>query len=144
MDAIEISRNLVINFIGDIWNNNHFDKMDNYLHADFTDHSLPPGLSADKEGLRRWIADTGMSFEHRSIIEEQVTEANKSMIKLRLFLKHIGVWRTLQPTGIELSVVGYRYFKIREGKILEHWALFDGNAIENQLKDAAHGCKIQE
>lgn len=38
----------------------------------------------------------------------------------------------------------YRYYRLQDNKIIEHWALIDGNAIENQLKDAAKGCNIQE
>jgi len=45
---------------------------------------------------------------------------------------------------MDLFVIGYRLFKIKDGKIIEHWALIDGQAIENQLKDASHGCKIVE
>lgn len=91
-----------------------------------------------------WITGTGMSFDHRTVIEDQVTEGDKSMIKFRMFLKHIGKWRGIAPTSLELSTVGYRYFKLDEGKISEHWALLDGNSIENQLKESALGCKIQE
>jgi predicted ester cyclase len=30
---------------------------------------------------------------------------------------------------------GYRTFKIAEGKIVEQWAMIDGNNIEKQLKE---------
>jgi predicted ester cyclase len=63
-------------------------------------------------------------------------------MKIKMRLKHIGPWRDIAPTGIELHVIGYRHFKIKDGRIIEHWALIDGQAIENQLKKAAHGCNI--
>lgn len=47
-------------------------------------------------------------------------------------------------TGADISTVGYRYFRVADNKIIEHWALIDGNSIENQLKGSAHGCKIQQ
>lgn len=135
---------LVQQFIGRIWNNNAFDELDFFLHPDFKDHSLPSPFSPDREGLKRWIISTGTSFEHHTRIEEQVTEGDKSITKIRMDLKHIGLWRDLEPTGKNVHAVGYRYFKIREGKIIAHWALIDGMALENQIKETAHGCKIAE
>lgn len=135
---------LVQNFIDQIWNNRAFEKLDIFLHSHFTDYSLPPMLSPDKEGTKKWISNTGISFEHRTIIEDQVTENDKSVIKIRMNLKHIGTWRDIEPSGIDLVTHGYRFFKLKDGKILEHWALIDGQAIEDQLKKTFHSCKIAE
>ncbi|MBO9701826.1 MAG: ester cyclase [Sporocytophaga sp.] len=135
---------LVQDFINQIWNNRAFDQLGNFLHNDFKDYSLPPLFSTDIEGTKKWIINTGVSFEHFTVIEDQVTEGDKSIVKIRMNLKHIGAWRNIEPTGMDLFTIGYRFFKIKDGKIIEHWALIDGQAIENQLKDASHGCKIAE
>jgi predicted SnoaL-like aldol condensation-catalyzing enzyme len=134
----------VTHFIEEIWNQNHFEKIDDYVSASFIDHSLPPALPADKNGMKLWIIGTGKSFEHKTIIDDLVCEDEKIMMKIRMQLKHIGIWRDIEPTHLEISTIGYRYFKLAEGKIVEHWALLDGNSIENQLKEATHGCKLQE
>lgn len=138
------NKSIVTSFIEEIWNQNQFEKIDSYLAAGFIDHSLPPALPADREGMKSWIIGTGKSFEHKTIIEDIVCEADKVMLKMRMQLKHIGVWRGIEPTHFEIAAVGYRYYKLADGKITEHWSLLDGNAIENQLKEASHGCKIQE
>jgi predicted ester cyclase len=138
------TQGLVARFIDEIWNQRQFDKLESFIHPGFTDHSLPAPLPATREGLKEWVLATGQSFDHVTIIEEQVTENDKSMIKIRLMLKHIGVWRGIAPTGAEISVVGYRYFRVADDLIIEHWALIDGNAIENQLRAGNHGCKMQE
>ncbi len=133
---------LVQNFIEQIWNKKDFEKLTGFLHDEFKDHSLPPVLPLNGEGTKQWIINTGLSFEHHTVIEEQVSQGDKSILKIRMDLKHSGKWRDIEPTGISLSVIGYRYFKIKEGKILEHWGLIDGQALENRLKEASHGCKI--
>ncbi|PBQ33620.1 hypothetical protein CNR22_18170 [Sphingobacteriaceae bacterium] len=138
------NKSIVTNFIEEIWNQNQFEKIDNYISAGFIDHSLPPSLSADKDGMKLWIIGTGKSFEHKTIIDDIVCEEDKVMLKMRMHLKHIGVWRDIEPTYFEISTVGYRYYKLTDGKIVEHWSLLDGNSIENQLREAKHGCKIQE
>lgn len=135
---------IVAEFIEQIWNNRNFERLDQFLHPEFKDYSLPPAMSKDIEGMMKWIIATGVSFEHKTTIEEQVTEGDKSIIKIRMDLKHIGIWRNIETTGLEIKTTGFRLYKIVSGKILEHWALIDGQAIENQLKAASHGCKIAE
>jgi len=133
---------LVRNFIEQVWNNSAFETLDFFLHPDFIDHSLPPVLSADQDGTKKWIINTGLSFAHNTVIEDQVTEGDKSMVKIKMNLKHTGAWRGIEPTGVNLQTSGYRCFRFQNGKIIEHWALIDGQSIENQLKEASHGCKI--
>lgn len=129
------------NFIDQIWNNRDFTALDNFLHKDFKDHSLPPAFPPNLAGTKEWIMTTSTSFEHQTIIEQQVTESDNCIIKIKMNLKHIGTWRKIEPTGIMLSATGYRQFKFKDGKIIEHWSLIDGQAIENELKNASHGCK---
>ena len=138
------NKSIVTNFIEEIWNQNQFEKIDNYISVDFIDHSLPPSLPANKDGMKLWIIGTGKSFEHKTIIDDIVCEDNKVMLKIRMQLKHIGVWRDIEPTLFEISTVGFRYFKLADEKITEHYSLIDGNSIENQLKESSKGCKIQE
>lgn len=138
------NQQLVSQFIEQIWNKRNFEKLDQFLHTNFNDHSLPPALTPDKTGLQSWIMETGKAFEHTTIIEDQVTDNKKSVVKIKMNLKHIGKWRNMEPTGMVVSTTGYRLYKIADGKITDHWALIDGEGIENQLKAASHGCKVNK
>jgi predicted SnoaL-like aldol condensation-catalyzing enzyme len=134
---------IVTRFIEQMWNNKNFSELDHFIHSEFKDHSLPSTFPSGKEGLKKWIIATGISFKHNTIIEDQITEENKSVLKIKMNLKHIGTWRGIEATDMELSTTGFRYFKIKEGKIIEHWALIDGESIENQLKSISHSCEIK-
>ena len=133
---------IIADFIEQIWNNRNFRKLEDFMHPDFKDHSLPSALSADTEGMKKWIFGTGISFEHKTIIEDQITEGNKSIAIIKMEMKHIGLWRNFEPTGVELTTFGYRYYKLKDGKIIEHWAIIDGQKIEIQIRNASKGCKI--
>lgn len=134
---------IITHFIEEIWNQNRFENIDHYLSPRFIDHSLPPNLPADADGMKRWIIGTGQSFEHKTVIEDMVCEGDKVMLKIKMQLKHIGTWRDIEPTHFEISTIGFRYYKLAGERISEHWGLIDGNAIENQLREAQKGCKIQ-
>lgn len=125
---------VVRDFINQVWNNRAFEKLDDFLHPDFRDFSLPPGFSTGKDGTRDWITNTGASFEHFTMIEDLVKEGDRCIVKLSMRMKHIGRWRGIEPTSREVETPGYRYFKLKEGRIIEHRALIDGQAIEKQLK----------
>ena len=126
---------IVAGFIEQIWNRGNFEKLDDFLHPEFKDHSLPAALTPDKEGIKKWILGTSSAFEHHTTIQDQVTEADKSMLRIKMEMKHIGPWRGIEPTGIEIAIQGYRQYRLKDGKIIEHWALIDGHTLEHQLKN---------
>ena len=136
------NRTLIVDFIKQIWNEQDFAILDTFLHPDFTDHSLPSSFPNNKEGLKKWVIATGKSFVHQTDILDQVTEGDKTVLRIRMKLKHTGTWRGIEPTGIELDTMGYRQFKVKDGKIIEHRALIDGETIENKLRDTAHSCEV--
>ena len=138
------NKSIVISFIEEIWNQNRLEKIGNYISDEFVDHSLPPTLPPDRDGMKLWIIETGKSFQHKTLIDDIVCEGDKAMLKIRMQLKHIGLWRGIEPTHFDILTVGYRYYKLKDRMIVEHWSLLDGNSIENQLKKEWHGCKIQE
>ncbi|MRS63269.1 ester cyclase [Larkinella terrae] len=143
MNTRTTSGAVVADFVENIWNKNRLETLDQYLTSDFIDHSLPAVFPANQEGLKHWVTATSQAFEHQTVIEEQVTEGDTCIIKFRMQVRQIGIWRDIEPVGAEATVVGYRCFRLTDGKISQHWALLDGNSLENQLRNSAHGCKIQ-
>ena len=137
-------RQFTSDFIEEIWNLQNFDNMDVYLHPEYVDHSLPDTLPANREGLKQWVRATSHSFLHKTIIQDQVVEAEKIVLKIEMRLTHIGKWREIDPTGVTVSTTGYRFYHLKDNKIIAHWGAIDGTAIESQLRKAAvAGCKIQ-
>ncbi|HTJ12097.1 MAG TPA: ester cyclase [Dinghuibacter sp.] len=121
---------IITHYIERTWNNGAVPD----LHPDYVDHGLPPDLPPTAEGVRRWIALTSASFEHHTVIDHQLTEGDKSIVLITMRMRHIGTWRGIPPTFKEVSIRGYRLFRVADGKIIEHWALIDGNALEKALR----------
>ena len=127
------TRKFITDFIEEVWNQQQTDKLGEYLHPAYIDHSLPAFLTPDHLGLIKWIQALSRSFSHRTTIEDQVTEEDKSIIKIKMRMIHIGEWRGIQPQGAEVSTGGYRFYRLEDGKIVEHWAEINGTALEGQL-----------
>ncbi|GAB3976278.1 ester cyclase [Spirosoma terrae] len=144
MDINQINQ-VAIRFIEEVWNQQRFDKLDDYLHTAYVDHSLPTVLSPDRLGLVRWIQATSQSFVHRTSVEDQVSEGNKTILKVKMSMTHIGSWRGIDPTGAQVMTEGYRFYRFQDGKIIEHWAEINGSQLESQLKQLGlTGCKMPD
>lgn len=136
------NKNLVIRFIEQLWNNKNFSMIDQFLHPEYQDHSLLPSIPKTSEGLKRWIENTSLAFEHHTDIESIVSEGDEVAVRIRFSVKHIGTWRGMEPTGAQASIKGFRFFRIKEGKIVEQHALIDGEALQTALTNVYKGCEI--
>ena len=56
--------------------------------------------------------------------------------------EHIGPWGGISPTLRETVVKGFRHFKVGYEKIVAHWALLDGEALQNSLTATNNACEV--
>ncbi|RYY97147.1 MAG: hypothetical protein EOO11_11710 [Chitinophagaceae bacterium] len=133
---------LVRAFIEAAWNARPTEDLSAFLHPGYADASLPPHFPAGAEGLRRWIAATGAAFDHHTTIEDLVADERTVAVRLTFRARHIGPWRGIGATGQEVTVKGFRFFSMQDGRIIGHHALIDGEALEAALRGAAHGCAL--
>ncbi|MGO4289529.1 ester cyclase [Chitinophaga sp. RAB17] len=138
--TIQQQKDFIGEFINIIWNQGDTSRLNEFLHPSYTDHSIPATLPGNADGLKQWVTLTHGSFVPETIIEEQVAEDQKSMIKITMQMKHIGIWRGIPPTGLTVTTKGYRCFRLQDNRIIEHWALIDGAALEQALLGTTHVC----
>ncbi len=126
------NRELIQRYIEEVWNKGNIDLIPELVDQNYIDHSIPlPGL----EGLKKWIQATSTAFEHQTIIEEQITESNTSALRIILRVKHIGEWRGIAASDKEAQTEGFRFYRVANGKIVEHWGHIDGDKLATQLKN---------
>lgn len=140
---MEIHKAVIKEFIETVWNGKQMDKLENFLTEDYFDHSVPIGFENSREGTRKWIEGTSASFEHQTLVDDIIGEQDKVCVRITMMLKHIGTWRGHLPTAKHIKTNGYRFFRLENGKIAEHWALIDGNQIEETIAGVAHGCLVK-
>ncbi|WP_159729907.1 ester cyclase [Sphingobacterium sp. 18053] len=136
------NKNIVTDFVNEIWNEKKITNIQRYLTDEFVDHSLPTGMPKNWEGTQKWIMATSVSFQHLTVIEDIISEGDKVFMRISMKLRHTGLWRNYQPTGTEVTTEGYRLFRISNGQITEHWATIDGSKIETAILGSEHRCKV--
>ncbi|MEJ8827079.1 ester cyclase [Variovorax humicola] len=116
-------------------------------------------LAGDTEWMKKHIApgfvrhDPGLPFEvkgpdgvaklHDALmpafpdmqlpLEDFVAEGEKVLVRLTIHATHTGAFGDLAATGKRIEVPVLDLFQIRDGVLIEHWALLDNLGMMKQL-----------
>lgn len=134
---------IVTAFINDVWNGKDIEKVNDYLHEAYEDHSFPQGFDTGRDGVKTWVQLTSRSFEHTTHIKSAVADDNMVALQVELHIKHVGDWRHITATGKEATVKGFRFYMLAHGLIIAHWGLIDGEALQAALEEIPHGCAVK-
>ncbi len=134
-----INRQRIQQFIAQCWNQQQLNTIDQFLTNDYVDHAYQP---ANQAGLIATLKQLGQSFpDHQQHILHTVAEADRVMLQLRFRATHLGEFRGIAATGQAVDVAVYRMYRLVQGQIAEHWALFDTAGLFQQLQVVLDGQK---
>jgi ketosteroid isomerase-like protein len=109
--------------------------IDELAAEDFTPHTfgpMGPGREPLKRGMRR--AAGGVS-EARFEIHDMIAEGDRVAVRMTTSARHTGPFMGLEPTGKRYSIDEIHIFRIRDGRVAEHWHEFDKASLMQQLSD---------
>lgn len=109
--------------------------MDRHIAPTFVRHD--PGLPFEVRGPQ------GVAQLHDALMPafpdmklpllDFVAEGEKVLVRLRVQATHTGAFGDLQPTGRRIDIDVLDLFQIRDGVLVEHWALLDNLGMMKQL-----------
>ncbi|WP_110513062.1 ester cyclase [Herpetosiphon llansteffanensis] len=138
-EQITINRQIVHQFIEQCWNQKNLNSIEQLLSNDYVDHAYQP---ANQAGLIAILEQLGRSFpDHQQHILQTVAEADRVVVQLRFRATHLGEFRGIASTGQTVDVAVYRMYRLTQGRIAEHWALFDTAGLFQQLQVSLDGQK---
>jgi predicted ester cyclase len=108
---------------------------DKHIAAGFVRHD--PGLPFEVKGPAgvRQLHDALMpAFPDMKLpLQDFVAEGEKVLVRLRVQATHTGPFGDMPPTGKKIDIAVLDLFQIRNGKLIEHWALLDNLGMLKQL-----------
>jgi predicted ester cyclase len=109
--------------------------IDELLSVDYVDHNPPlPDLPPGREGVRQASLALASAFPDAvHTIEDQTAEGDKVMTRLTVRATFLGEIFGRQPTGNVVEVSGIAVHRIRDGRMVEHWAHTDMAGFMDQL-----------
>jgi predicted ester cyclase len=120
----EANKALYRRLMEDVWSRREPAAIERYLSADFIEHNanIPPGL----EGRKRFVAALLAGFsDYRADIQEVMAEGDIVVARVQWTGTQDGVFLGRPPTGNKLRFSTADFFRVKDGKFVEHWDVVD-------------------
>ena len=127
----EQNKDLMRRFLDTFVSGDHAAILD-MLTPDFVAH-LPSG-PANRDVFVQQSSFFGMAFSDiRFTVHDQIAEEDKVVARATWQATHTGEFQGQPPTGNQISISAYIIDRFIDGKIAEHWSLFDMLSMMQQL-----------
>ncbi|MGH2812779.1 MAG: ester cyclase [Actinomycetota bacterium] len=101
---------------------------------DFVDHSAGPGEKGTKKEGIQWFQYIWQALPDFSVqIKGQVAEEDKVATLKTFSGTHEGELMGVPPTGRRVAFDIFDLLRIRDGKVVEHWGVYDIAGLMQQL-----------
>ncbi len=132
--SLEENKAIELRFFEEVVNKGNLAIIDEIVAANFVQHDAPPGLSADREGMKQFFAMAHSAFpDFHSTLEDMFAEGDKVVQRFTARGTHKGEWMGIAPTGKQVTIPGIAIHRITGGKIVEDWAAMDMLGALQQL-----------
>src|SRR3954468_20039408 len=112
---------LVRRFIDEIFVQGRRETVDELLADDFVGHTWP-STGHPKDDLKAAIDRTSKGLaDPKFTIEDMIAEGDRVAVRLTSAATQVGEFMGMPPTGKRYSIAEIHIFRIRDGKVAEHW-----------------------
>ena len=109
------------------------DVVDQFLASDFVEHDPLPGIPPTREGWKQAFRAFVAGAPGYHVVEDLIAEGDRVVGKVTAYGKHTGELFGISATGRDIRVTGIAIWRIRDGKIVEHWHQTDQFGLMLQL-----------
>jgi predicted ester cyclase len=129
-DAVTIAKNkqALLRFQKEVFNGHDWsiETLSRHLTPDFVDHAAMPGDLPGLEGVQsRFSAWQGAFADAEEDNIEMAGEGDMLAVLYNLHARHTGDFLGIPATQSEVVIPGIEFLRFREGKIAEHWGIYD-------------------
>ena len=133
MVTIEENKALVRRFIDEIFVKGNEDAVDELVTEDFVPHTWP-STGDGRADLKRAIVRVSKGLaDARFTIEDMVAEDDRVAVRVTATATQVGEFMGMPASGKSYTIGEIHIFRIRDGKVSEHWHQFDVPSMMRQL-----------
>lgn len=130
----DANKHVVTRYIIEFWNGKNAEILDELLDPSLQEYTYEP---RKRDGHESALALMNEAFAgHETIIEEIIAEGDMVAVCQTLRVTQSGSFRGIPNAGRHAEIGGYRFFKIKDGKIVSHRALIDVPSLLQQISVA--------
>jgi steroid delta-isomerase-like uncharacterized protein len=132
--SAEHNKAIVLRMVEEAQSQHRLDVVDELFAADFVDHCVPPGLPADREGVKMQFGMFFAAFpDLQVVVHDQVAEGDKVVTRKTFHGTHAGELLGIPPSGRKVAFEVIDILRVRDGKITDHWNLVDQLGLMRQI-----------
>lgn len=125
---VKANKRTLLGFQKEVFNGHDWsiETLSRHLTEDFQDHAAmrgdPPGFEGVQLRFSAWAAAFEDSEEDNIAM---VGEGDMLAVLYDLHARHTGGFMGVPPSGREVVIPGIEFLRLRDGKIAEHWGIYD-------------------
>jgi len=132
--SAEDNKALIRRFVDEVQSGGNIDLVDEICSPEFVNHSAPPGIPADREGIKIITAMFRRAFpDSYFTVEDMVAEGDKVATRKTFHGTHGGEFMGIPPSGRSVSMGLIDIVRISDGRVVEHWSMGDTLGMMQQL-----------
>jgi steroid delta-isomerase-like uncharacterized protein len=137
--SAEENKVLVRRFVDEVQSAGDFDAVDELCSPKFANHSAPPGVPPNREGLKQLAAMFRRAFpDSYFTVEDMIAEGDKVVTRKTVTRKtfhgtHEGEFMGIPPSGRSVRMGLIDIVRVSEGQVVEHWSMGDNLGLMQQL-----------
>ena len=108
--------------------------MDDFLSEDFVEHNPFPGIPPNREGWKQLFKMFAEATPGYHVIDDLIAEDDKVVAHITAYGKHVGNIFGIPATNKEFSMKGIVIWRLKNGKIVEHWNVLDLHNLLMQIQ----------
>ena len=107
--------------------------LNEFLSEDFIEHDPAPGIPPTRDGWKQLFKMFAEATPGYHVIDDLIAEDDKVVAHITAYGKHVGTIFGIPATNKEFSMKGIVIWRLKNGKITEHWAQNDMVGMMIQL-----------
>ena len=120
----------------EVLNGGKLSLLDTLVSAAYVDHSPAAGQAPGAAGVKAKVEALRGAFpDVRFTLEDLVAEEETAAARWHWKGTHRGAFLGVPPTGRLIVVRGMDFYRVKEGRIVEHWDAVDELGMLTQLGD---------
>ena len=107
--------------------------LNEFLSEDFIEHDPAPGIPPTRDGWKQLFKMFAEATPGYHVINDLIAEDDRVAAHITAYGKHVGTIFGIPATNKEFSMKGIVIWRLKNGKITEHWAQNDMVGMMIQL-----------
>ena len=129
----DTNKAVVLRYVEEVWNGHDLEAIDNVVSTDYVNHAA--GTDEYRHGGARQIWEWILTVfpDHHFQVEDAASDGQTVAIRGTMTGTHEGELMGVSPTGKRVGAQQSHWFRVEDGKLVEHWAVRDDLVMMQQL-----------